>query len=121
MTERYRELLEISRGIPAAARAEDLGGLFELLDRRATVLARLRELEPGLTAGPRPPAEAGRLAELIRETLAADRLGEQAMRDRLGLIRRGLDDIERGRATGRAYRWANRRAQPTARFIDEVR
>ncbi|MHB8928196.1 MAG: hypothetical protein ACYC9Q_11200 [Bacillota bacterium] len=120
-TDQYRELLAISREIPAAAAADDLSGLYGLLERRSAVFERVRGLGAKLAAGSHPPGTTGELAGLIRETMAADRLCQQAISQRLSLIRQGLSDIERGRATGRAYRRVSNRRQPTARIIDEVR
>lgn len=117
----YRELLVITRETPAAADADDLTGLFELLDRRDRVFGRIRELGPRLAAGSGPSGEAAELAGLIRETLAADRLSQAAVSRRLGFVRHGLGEVQRGRDTGRAYRRANAAPRPTARFIDEVR
>ncbi|MHB0885188.1 MAG: flagellar protein FliT [Bacillota bacterium] len=120
-TAQYRELLAISRETPAAAAAEDLDGLLGLLERRDRVFARIRELGPELAGASWPPKANAELAGLIRETMAADRLSQAAISRRLGLVREGLGEVQRGRATGRAYRKANAASPPTARFIDEVR
>ncbi len=120
-TAQYRELLAISRETPAAAAADDLAGLLGLLERRDRVFGRIRELGPQLAEGSLPPKAGAELAGLIRETMAADRLSQAAISRRLSLVRQGLGEVQRGRATGRAYRKANTAPQPTARFIDEVR